>query len=60
MYVVHVMTQLKFFTCDTRFLNAGTGSTGRFFLTEVLFIREPPESPIVGASDIGQLSTAKN
>ena len=30
-----------------------------FFLAEVLFFREPPESPIVGASDIGQVSTAK-
>ena len=29
-----------------------------FFLTEVLFFREPPESPIVGASDIGQVYTA--
>ena len=43
------------FTYDTRFLHAGIGSTG-FFLTEVLFFHEPPESPIVGASDIGQVS----
>jgi hypothetical protein len=31
-----------------------------FFLNEVLFFHEPPESPIVGASDIGQVSTAKS
>ena len=48
----------KIFTCDTRFLHAGSGSTG-FFLTEVLFVHEPPESPIVGVSDIGQVSTAQ-
>ena len=29
-----------------------------FFLTEVLFFHEPPESPIEGASDIGQVSMA--
>jgi hypothetical protein len=30
-----------------------------FFLNKVLFFHEPPKSPIMGASDIGQVSTAK-
>ena len=29
-----------------------------FFLTEVLFFHKPPESSIMGVSDIGQVSTA--
>ncbi len=53
------MNQQEFFTCDTRFLYAGIGSKD-FFLTEVLFIHEPSESPIMGVCDIGQVSTAKS
>ncbi len=46
--------------CYTRFLLAGIASNGFFPLNEVLFYHETPVSPIVGASDIGQVSTAKS
>ena len=53
------MHQLEFLPVTPGFLHAGIGSTG-FFLTEVLFFREPHVSPIMGAHDIDQVSTAKS
>ena len=57
-YVEHVTYQQKFSPVTPGFCMLAVAQQV-FFLTEVLFVHEPPESPIVGVSDIGQVSTAQ-
>ena len=57
MYVEHVTYQQKFSPVTPGFCMLAVAQQD-FFLTEVLIFHEPPESPIVGANDIGQVSTA--
>jgi hypothetical protein len=57
LYVEHVTYQQKFSPVTPGFCMLAVAQRD-FFLTEVLFFHEPPQSPIVGVSDIGQVSTA--
>ena len=59
MYVKHVTNQQYFLPVTPGFWMLAVAQHD-FFLTEVLFFCKPPESPIMGVSDIGQVSIAKN
>ena len=59
MDVWHVTNQLEFFSCDTRFCMLVLAKRISF-LIKVLLFHKPPEFPIVGASDIGQVCMAKS
>ena len=48
------------FTCDIRFFACWYWLNRIFSSRRFYFFHEPPVSPIMGASDIGQVSTAKS